>query len=55
MTFPVANAIMTIDSGCVLQEGGIKENNPDAMTITVFPNPTDGVFRVTVNGPVAMK
>ncbi len=50
MTFPVANAIMTIDSGCVLQEGGIKENNPDAMTITVFPNPTDGVFRVTVNG-----
>jgi hypothetical protein len=45
---PVENILLSRDSGCVAFMGSIQNKNQPDLSFDVFPNPTDGVFRVKV-------
>lgn len=43
----ISSLVLIMDTGCVAQTGGIKENQ--ANTVTVYPNPTTGSFTIKSN------
>ena len=45
---PFANVAVVPESGCVDMSGGIRESNLEPIPIDIFPNPSEGVFRVTI-------
>ncbi len=48
LTGPVTNLTMTVTEGCVDRTGGINEiTHP--VSINVYPNPTDGVFNISID------
>ena len=47
---PVVDATITTETGCVLFTGGIFEKTQNAISIRVFPNPTEGTFSVAGSG-----
>jgi hypothetical protein len=47
---PVNVLTLSVDNGCVEMSGAVKEENKNERFMSVFPNPTNGVFNVILKG-----
>lgn len=46
---PVVDTTIYIDPGCVAFIGGVAENPSEPLKLSIYPNPSDGIFQVGIN------
>jgi hypothetical protein len=45
----ISDPVISVDSGCVAMTGAVKEYQSGGFEISAFPNPTNGLFQISLN------